>query len=405
MTAGNSLADNLARIRKSRDMSQQALAEAASVGVDTVARIEQGTRTSSRPATLRKLAAALGVSMGTLLGHMPGERNADLDIGPLRHAIILAADIPGLTDFAESDETVSLAELGHAAHRAWRAYVGGRHVELLQALPVLLVDGRRLVRESDGATKARAFRLLSTTYRLGAGTAGRMGFDDLAWSSAERALDAARCADTPELDTAISLRYLAWTLLRQGRLAEAERVAVTAAERIQPAMLDRDPARSGVFGNLLFNAATAALGAGSPNRAEDLLAEAQAAAVRAKTDTASEAAIFGPRVAASQQVERAARAGDPEEALRLASTVPEATSEVPAFWEAGHRIYLAAASAELRRDRQALAYLSEARDLAADWVKHQPLGTSVMRRLVERAPRRLGTRFARLARDFGVVPA
>jgi transcriptional regulator with XRE-family HTH domain len=98
MTAGNSLADNLARIRKSRDMSQQALAEAASVGVDTVARIEQGTRTSSRPATLRKLAAALGVSMGTLLGHMPGERNADLDIGPLRHAIILAADIPGLTD-------------------------------------------------------------------------------------------------------------------------------------------------------------------------------------------------------------------------------------------------------------------------------------------------------------------
>ncbi|MGW3960385.1 helix-turn-helix domain-containing protein [Amycolatopsis sp. NPDC005003] len=51
MTAHNPLAENLTRIRKARDFSQEGLVEAASVGVDTVARIEQGTRTTSRPAT------------------------------------------------------------------------------------------------------------------------------------------------------------------------------------------------------------------------------------------------------------------------------------------------------------------------------------------------------------------
>jgi hypothetical protein len=95
-------------------------------------------------------------------------------------------------------------------------------------------------------------------------------------------------------------------------------------------MLDRDPVRAGVFGNLLFNAATAALRTGSTGRAEDLLAAAHAAAIRSRGDTASEAAIFGPRVAALQNVELAARVGDPEQALRLAASVPDTTGDVPA---------------------------------------------------------------------------
>jgi hypothetical protein len=124
----------------------------------------------------------------------------------------------------------------------------------------------------------------------------------------------------------MSLRYLAWTLVRQGRFEDAERVAVSAAERIQPAMLDGTPVPAGVFGNLLFNGATAAVAAGRPDRAEDLLAEARPAAVRAKGDTASEAAIFGPRVAALQLVDSTARAGDPEQALRLAAVVAVASA-------------------------------------------------------------------------------
>lgn len=398
------IAENLARYRKGRNMSQEELAAAADVGVDTIGRIERGERRTTRPATVAKLARALRVSPEMLLGLEPEPDPTQAPrIAELRHAITASAEIPGLSDFTDTDEVATPRELASTAHRAWRAYVEGQHAELLYALPILLVDARRLVHNTAGDDNAAAHRLLSTAYRLGAGLAGRYDLDDLAWTAAERALAAARQSDAAEIETAISLRYLVWTLVRQGRLEDAERVAVQAAEKIEPRMLDRDPARAGVFGNLLFNAASAAQRSGSEQRADDLLAVAHAAAVRAGQDTASEVAIFGPRVAAFQRVDQAVRSGNPEMALHLADRIPEARGVVPAFWEAGHRLHLAAAAVQLRHDQLALDFLAEARDLAPDWARRQPLGTNTMRTLVDRAPRRRGADFALLAAHYGVL--
>jgi hypothetical protein len=307
-----------------------------------------------------------------------------------------------MDELADPDETISLDELDRETHRAWQAYVDGRHTELFNALPAILNDARRLVHVSTGDDRAKAHRLLSTAYRLGAGITSRYGYTDLSWSAAERALDAAGSSDSPELQQAISLRYLAWTLVRQARLEEAERVGTAAAERIQPAMLDRDPQRAGIFANLLFNAATAAVLAGHPDRSDALLAEAQAAAVRSKADFANEAAIFGPRVAALQRVENAVRAGDPERALHLADSIERAQGQVPAFWEAGYNVCLAAAATELRKDRRALTHLAHAYELAPDWAPHQPLGRLAMRRLIDQAARRRGSDFSRLAAIYAV---
>jgi transcriptional regulator with XRE-family HTH domain len=399
-----SLPENLARIRKARDLSQEQLAASAGLAVDTVARIERAERQTTRPSTVNKLAAALGVAPSVLLGILPPAGNPGApSVAELRHAITASEDIPGLGDFTEPTEVMPLDVLISTAHNAWRAYVDGHHTELLHALPSLLVDTRRLVHATQDDAKAAAHRVLSTAYRLGAGIAGRFGLDDLAWTSAERALHAARHSDSPDLETAISLRYLVWTLVRQGRTEDAERVAVKAAEQIEPRMLNRDPHRAGVFGNLLFNAAIAAIQTGRGDRANDLLAVAQSAAVRSGHDHATEAAIFGPRVAALQAVDQAVRLGDPETALRLATQVPPTCGEVPAFWEAGHRIMLAAAAAELRDDRRAFAYLTEARDLAPDWVRYQPLGAATMRTLIDRTPRRRGKDFATLAAHYGVI--
>jgi transcriptional regulator with XRE-family HTH domain len=398
------IAENLARFRKARNLSQEGLAAAASVGVDTVGRIERGERRTTRPATVAKLATVLGVTPDALLGLLHQTHAVrDSDVALLRHAITAGAEVPGLDDLADTRELTDPISLAAAGHETWQAYVDGRHGELLHALPVLLTDARRLVHASNGDDSAAAQRMLSTAYRLGAGIAGRLDMDDLAWTAAERALAAARKSDNPEIEIAISLRYLVWTLIKQGRTDDAERVAVKAAEKIEPRMLDRDAARAGVFGNLLFNAANAALRSGSGDRANDLLAIAQAAALRAGRDTASEAAIFGPRVAAFQVVDHAVRLGDPETALRLAGNITDAQGAVPAFWEAGHRLHLAFAAAQLRRDQLAVRFLSEARGLAPDWVRRQPLGASVMRGLVDNATRRQGSHFALLAAHYGVL--
>ncbi|MEV6619804.1 hypothetical protein AB0M83_18540 [Amycolatopsis sp. NPDC051106] len=83
--------------------------------------------------------------------------------------------------------------------------------------------------------------------------------------------------------------------------------------------------------------------------------------------------------------------------------MPDTAGDVPAFWEGGHRLLLAASAADLRHDRDALSWLAEARDLAPDWVRYQPLGKTTMRRLVDRATRRRGMEFAALAIHYGVV--
>lgn len=402
MATTTSIADNLARLRKARDLSQEQLAEAADVSVDTVARIEQSKRKTVRPVTMRQLATALGVSVPVLLGQI-ATHPLTLNVATLRRAITTGSHVPGLTDFAEPVELITLDHLAEETHLTWRAYVDGRHEELLNSLPALLLDAQRLIRSTADEQKAQAHRMLSTIYRLAAGIAGRLGFHDLAWSSAERALEAARSSDDPQVETAVSLRYMTWTLVRQGRPDDAEHVAVAAAEKVQPVMLDQDSPRTGVFGNLLFNAASAALAQGQASRATDLLTEAQSAAVRAGRNTASEAAIFGPRVAALQRIDQLVRADDPQRALHIADKLPAASGDVPAFWESGHRLTLAAAAAHLRLERRSLTYLAEARALAPDWSSQQPLGKTTMNKLLDRAPRRRGPDFALLAAHYSVA--
>lgn len=399
------LGENLARIRKARNLSQEELAASAGVAVDTVARIERGERQTTRTATLNKLATALGVQPSTLLGILPPphEPNSAGDVSDLRRALTSSSEVPGLGDFSDLHETVPLTLLRSSLSYAWHAYIAGRHAELLHTLPVLLTDAHRLVYEAKGARLNSAYAALSSAYRLGAGTAGRFGLDDLAFIAAERAVRAARISDDPDIGIAVSTRYLVWVLVRQGRTAEAELVAVRMAERVEPRMSERNARALGVFGNLLFNAASAALRADRGDRAKELLRVAQAAAVRSGKDEVSEAGIFGPHIAAIQGVEHAVRQGDPETAVHLAESVPAANGPVPAFWEAGHRIHLASAYTELRQERRALTLLAEARDLAPDWVRYQPLGAGVMREIVDRATRRRNEEFAELAEHYGVV--
>lgn len=398
------LGENLGRIRKARNLSQEELAGAAGVAVDTVARIERGERQTTRTATLHKLARALGVEPSVLLGVLPPPHEPAIpDVAELRRALTISTEIPGLVDFAESNETIVPGQLRTTLSIAWRAYIAGRHAELLHALPTLLADARRLVHSTTDETRAGAFAVLSGAYRLGAGMAGRFGLDDLAFTAAERAVTAARQSDDAEVGVAASTRYLVWVLVRQGRTTEAERVAVRMAEHIEPRMSDTDPRALGVFGNLLFNASSAAIRADRGERADELLRVAQAAAVRSGRDEASESAIFGPHVAAVQAVEHAVRLGDPERALRLGDAVPAPNGPVPPFWAAGHRIHLASAAVDLHQERRGLALLGEAKNIAPDWVRYQPLGAAVMREIVDRAPRRRNEEFAELAEHYGVV--
>ncbi|MCK2245216.1 MULTISPECIES: helix-turn-helix transcriptional regulator [unclassified Crossiella] len=404
-TEAFALPEILARRRMTLNMSQQELADKTALTKDTISRIERGVR-SPRPDTITKLAAGVGLSRSALLGLPPTPRASQADdatrLRDLRRAITFGA-VPCLDEFPETYEVTAPDVLIASTHQAWQDYVAGRNGELLATLPILLIDAHRLEHATTGHANAEAHRVLSTTRRLAAGLAGRLKLDDLAWTAAMRALEAAGESDSPETETAISTRYLVWTHVRLKQTTEAERLALAAAARIEPRMLDRDPVRAGIFGNLLFNGASAASREGNHRQAQDVLAVAEAAAIRSGTDMVSEAAIFGPRVSAIQQVDHALRRGDPESALRLASRIPASTGQVPAFWEAGHYLHCAAAAVQLGQDQLALRFLAQAQEIAPDWSRQQPLGMSTMYTLLGRAAKKPGGLFAALAAYYGIA--
>ena len=285
MPASRSLPDNLARFRKARDLSQEQLAAAAGVAVDTVARIERAERKTTRPSTVSKLATALGVTPEVLLGIVPQARDTDTaNVAALRHAITASEEIPGLADFNEQAELLPLATLTESAHSAWRAYVDGRHGELLHALPTLLVDARRLAHDAEDDLQAAAHRALSTAYRLGAGMAGRAGFDDLAWTSAERALDGrspVRLSRPGDGDLASATSHGRWSGRAAGRGRDGRGQSGGTGE----------PACSTATRSVRVCSATCCstrhrlLVGRAAGRADDLLTVAQAAAMRSRGDS------------------------------------------------------------------------------------------------------------------------
>lgn len=390
------LGENLARIRTAHGLTQDDLARSSGVSVDTISRVERGAHATARRATLQALAVALGTDPGRLLGIAPAEQDTT-GAEQLRRAV-RALDLP---DFAEPGDVVALPQLHDAASGAWSDYLAGRHTELLAGLPALMVDARRAAGALADDHAAEAAGLLATSYRLAAGLSGRLGLVDLAAHAAHRALETARWTTRPELDEAAALRYLAWVLVRQGDLAAAERIAVRAAERLDGGLLARpDDDRIGVFGSLMFNAASAAARQGAADRSEELLRVATAAAVRSGTDHTAETGVFGPRVAAMQAVDQAVRTGQPDRAVQLAALVPAVTGTVPAFWESGHRLHLAAACADLQRWNDVTDHLTAARALAPQWSRVQPLGRAVVGQLLEHRGRR-SDRITELATHYG----
>ena len=99
-------------------------------------------------------------------------------------------------------------------------------------------------------------------------------------------------------------------------------------------------------------------------------------------------------------VDQAMRTGDADRAVQLATQLPDTAGTVPAFWESGHRLHLAAACADLERWGDVVEHLAAARVLAPQWSRVQPLGHTVVGQLVEHRGRR-SERIAELAAHYG----
>ncbi|MGX1972132.1 helix-turn-helix domain-containing protein [Streptomyces kronopolitis] len=371
------IGERIARLRARRKLTQEGLAERAGLSVDIVRKLEQGVRRTARLTTLNALARALDVEPSALVGQpatfevrSEGEQPSVL---ALRQAVSPVSDLLG--DEPDPEDPPGVAALRASLRSTERIRRDGRMGEIGVLLPQLIRDARAVARDTTGSEAAAAHSVLAEAYQVAATTLTALGKEDAAFTALERSMAAAARGDDPHLET-VGFSSLAWVLTKQGRLADAERVALKAAERIEPGFRS-PPVELALWGILLLRAATAAVRLERRETVRELLAMASAAAAGIGTDRLDYATPFGPTNVGVAKVNFLVEMEESAEALRSARTVP-ALHTLPPTWRARFHVDRALAFADLHRDDGALTALLTAERTAPEWMRYH----STSRRLV-----------------------
>ncbi|MEV5596963.1 helix-turn-helix transcriptional regulator [Streptomyces sp. NPDC052496] len=372
------MGDRLARLRLRRGLTQEQLAEAAGLSVDVVRKLEQGRRRTARLSTLNALAAALDTEPSYLVGQ-PGtfevQRPAQEDapsVLALRRAVSPVSDLLGDEEY---EDPPSIGQLRAALRSTDGIRREGRMGEIGVLLPSLIRDARMAAHAFTGAEAAAAHSVLAVAYQVAATTLAALGKEDAAFTAMERSVAAVRLCDDPRLET-LSASTLSWVLTKQGRLADAERVATARADAIEPGF--RSPPRDiALWGILLLRAATAAVRQKRYAAVTDLLRMASAAAERIGEDLIVYAIPFGPANAGIAKVNFLVEMEQSDRAVREARAVP-ALACLPPTWRARFHVDRALAHHDLEDDTSAIRALLHAERDAPEWMRYH----STSRRLV-----------------------
>ncbi|MER5969280.1 helix-turn-helix transcriptional regulator [Streptomyces sp. NPDC002055] len=389
MTDALTIGDRLAALRMRRGTTQEQLAERARLSVDTVRKLEQNQRRTARLATLNALARALDVETSVLVGQPtvlePANGADPPSLLALRRAVTPLAEIPGLDAGEDDVPPPSLAQLRASLRSTELVRRRGEFTRIASVLPVLIADARAAVRALTGAERASAQAVLAEAYQVAATTLAGLGKEDAAFTAIEHSVAAARLSDDPRLET-MAISCLSWIFTKQGRIDDAERVAVATAERIEPGFRSA-PVDLSLWGILLLRGATAAVRAERGDTARDLLSLASAAAARIGTDRLDYATPFGPTNAAVAAVNAYVDMGQPGRAIERAQQVRD-TSSLPPTWLARHQVDRALAYADLGRDDRAVRALLAADRTAPEWMRYHATSRHLVAELRGRERRR-----------------
>jgi transcriptional regulator with XRE-family HTH domain len=357
----------LRRARIARGFSRPGLAARSGVSARTIESIEQGKRCGNA-LTLITLAEHLDITMADLTDrHSRIEHPAD-DGGMLavRNALQSLDVLPGMGTPGDWEAPAPEA-LGLRVAHAWGLYWAGRLGALAEDNPALIRDGHAAGREHGEPGAA----LLAQAFQLAACLCVHVGSDDLAFSAARSAMRAAVRAGDP-LQQAVMAGTASWIFLHQGRPAEAEHAARTAAERIEPSLVSAPLPHLTVYGSVLLSAAAAAANAGRADATREYLAAARAAAIRfTGGDRYDYECNFGPTQLNMQVCYTSTVLEQPDAALAAVPGVNRADLR-RISWGA-HKLDVAQACLQWHRPRysQAVAALAEAHEISPEWFRHQ----------------------------------
>ncbi|MER8000707.1 helix-turn-helix transcriptional regulator [Streptomyces sp. NPDC095613] len=397
------MGDRVAELRLRRGMTQEQLAERAGLSVDVVRKLEQGRRKTARLSSINALAAALDTEPSHLVGQPSTFEADDAANEGLPSVLALRQAVSPVTDLLDGEtdpeEPPSIEDLRVALQSTETVRREGRIGEIGVLLPPLIRDARAAVHVYTGAEGAAANSVLAVAYQVAATTLTALGKEDAAFTAMERSLAAIRRCDDPDLET-LAASTLAWVLTKQGRLADAEHVALARAERIEPGFRS-EPKALALWGVLLLRAATAAVRQEKHDTVTELLRLAKGAAESMGEDRLVYATPFGPTNAGVARVNFLVEMEKSDEAVRAARTIPGLGS-LPPTWRARFHVDRALAYHDLGKDRPAVNALLLAEADAPEWMRYHSTSRRLVEELRGRAPRR-DTAVLGLADRLGLI--
>jgi transcriptional regulator with XRE-family HTH domain len=378
------IGENIARLRSLSGLTQEELAARAEVSADLIRRLEQGNRQTALIGSLYKIANGLDVPLSVLLSQQPvfsGQESDDAlsevgRIDGLRRLLQPAASGPG-----QDPVPLALPDLRQASRESWRLFQVGQLGDLAALLPGVIPSALQLANDLQGHARDRALVEASQLWNVGSAVLTTLGYEDLGYEAARQALDLAHHAD----DALVPLWATAameYVLGRQGRLGEAEGLAVRTAEANEPSFGSADAAHISAWGHVVRLGMMAAVRQERHSQAGNLLNLMQMAALRLGRDYVDDYHVwYGPTSVGMHAVSRAVESGDFDEALTLAPGVP--TEGGTATRTRMHYLLdIANAQAHGSRPDEAVGTLLMVRRQTPEWMRYQVLARETVRMLL-----------------------
>lgn len=375
MHAANSAAavgENIATLRKTRDLNQRALARRANISLSLVQKIEVGDR-ACRPAVAAQIAQALGVPLSVVYGQPYDEAPDPEKINALRSAVRRHRH-PAVAEVRPETLPADIAE-------ASRLRAATDYARLLDTLPTLIA---RAVAHAYDSSEPAAWQLLVDAYACAYTIAHRLGYPDLADLVAARQEWAASQTWTP-----VAQMAAAWTesgtFQSAGDYLEGLAVTDSALTRLAASGAD-SPEAVVAAGSLHLRAVTLAARARDAGTVAHHLDHAKRLAGHLPPDAGDlyrHNLTFGPgnvvlhELAAHIELER------PKKAVAMAAGLTGVELRGLAPTRVGH-LHIDAARAHLATgDREeALRSLLRAREVAPQMARLHPMAREVLRVLV-----------------------
>ncbi|MER6976234.1 helix-turn-helix domain-containing protein [Streptomyces carpinensis] len=394
------LGETVRALRRTAGMSQEQLAEDSGLSVGTIRKIEQGGQ--ARVDTLHLIARTLGVPTSTLFAPgapLPVEEdgtNRQL-LAQLRQALMPPVGISAQT-LADPGEAESLPEIRRRIEDALELYNADRYDSVARMLPGLLRTAEAAtVAAGEEETHQEAVLVQAHALLLAGKYLTQVRQYDMAYHAFVDGIRLARELDDTQA-AATGVTGLCWLLLRQDRFDEAEHLAATTAEQIEPKFSTATAGQLAVWGELWLRIASAAVRNNRPDEAAEArrMAATAASAVGVEhADYRTHFSRFGPVTAELKAVEDLALAGDAHGVLRragdglLSRSARRKVGRPTNFNWNRHRLDVAKAHVILGSTQDAMDELVRIRRTTGNWIQHQPMARYVMRDILSTRKRTL----------------